>query len=158
MSTREPVVPDLESAPPALFDHACKVYRTMLSESTKVEREGQELIVYEGFLTKLVTEKLALSVPYYTSLREALMRMGCIRQLKRGGGTAPSQWELIYEPTLDAFMRAPLKKTQTRAGRVSTARAQQDQIMALNSRVSKLESQVHGLLEFLSEQFGKETA
>jgi hypothetical protein len=61
------------------------------------------MVVYEGMLTKLVTEDLGLPVPYYTKVRQFLMAMGCIRQLRRGGGSAPSQWELIREPTIDLW-------------------------------------------------------
>src|SRR5690348_13949878 len=111
-----------QGAPPALFEHCVNTYRAMLSEAQPVsqittimdsieggiESEGDpdEIMVYEGFFTQLVTSRLNLSVPYFTQIRKALMNMGCIRQLKRGGGTSPSQWELIYEPTLEAFMNA----------------------------------------------------
>jgi hypothetical protein len=58
-------------------------------------------------LTKLVCEDLGLAVPYYTAVTRKLKDMGCIRQLKRGGGSSPSQWELIREPTADLWNDLP---------------------------------------------------
>jgi len=72
-------------------------------------REGK-LLIYEGFLTTLVTRQLNLSVPYYTSVTNVLKRMGCVRQLRRGGGSAPSQWLLIKEPQEKDFLATLPKK------------------------------------------------
>lgn len=133
-----------DSAPPALYDHCCRVYRGMLEEARSVQvnpdtedESGEDLhiIVYEGFLTQLITGKLNLSVPYYTTTLKALKAMGCIRQLRRGGSSTPSQWELIYEPTLEAFMRQkPPKKP--RQDRVTALEAR---IVELNTRLSAME-------------------
>jgi len=110
------------------------------------------MIVYEGFLTTLITSKLNLSVPYYTSVRKALMRMGCIRQLRRGGGTAMSQWELIYEPTLEAFLDQEVKKPR----QPTRLDAANEQIEALINRVSELEEWQESVNEFLGNKFGTE--
>lgn len=157
MATAPPI--EEQSAPPALFDHCVKTYQAMLREAQAVvtmapadgtdPQQGQ-IIVYEGFLTQLVTSKLNLSVPYYTSIRQKLIQMGCVRQLKRGGGTSPSQWELIYEPTLEKFNAAQPKKTpkQTKESML------QEQVNNLSARVSELESTLESILEALAEQFG----
>lgn len=90
-----------EAAPAAMFLHCSAVYEKMLSRSSRVQADGQtQMIVYEGMLTRLVVEELGLPVPYYTKIRTSLISMGCIRQLKRGGGTSPSQWEIITEPNI----------------------------------------------------------
>jgi hypothetical protein len=164
-----------EGAPPALFDHCVNTYRAMQQASKPVEtfvakgrpdedsidtrlrmhEEGEEdtssmIMVYEGFFTQLVTSQLNLSVPYFTSVRKALINMGCIRQLKRGGGTSPSQWELIYEPTLEAFMNQQPKREKKPTKDV----VMQEQIDRLNSRVADLEGQMETILEGLATQFG----
>lgn len=69
------------------------------------------MIVWEGFLTRFITEELHLSVPYYSSVTQGLKRMGCIRQLRRGGGSSPSQWELKHEPTEELFNNTLPKKS-----------------------------------------------
>lgn len=151
--------PTDESAPPALFDHCVNTYRTMLKEAKSVAHfdpaasteSSKQVIVYEGFLTQLVTGKLNLSVPYYTSVRKRLMDMGCIRQLKRGGGTSPSQWELIYEPTLEAFMNSHSSSKVAKQNKESMLK---EQIVNLSARVSDLETTVEAILEALAEQFG----
>lgn len=128
-----------DDAPEALYQHCVKVYEEMLSTAKVATSEGDqghyEYVVWEGMLTTLITSKLNLSVPYYTSVTRALKRMGCIRQIKRGGGTAPSQWELIREPTEQLFNETkPLKaKAQDKYALM------QDQITNLNKRVAVLE-------------------
>lgn len=153
------------SAPPALFDHCVNTYKAMLDSAKSVttgddgedvelsdDRLPNSIIVYEGFLTHLVTVELRLSVPYYTSIRKKLMEMGCIRQLKRGGGNSPSQWELIFEPTLEAFTKATPKKTPTQDKDAML----RDQVAQLAQRVSSLEDTQKAMLEAWSEQFGSE--
>jgi len=144
-------------APPALFEHCVKVYESMLSDAHAVTTDDLngsvgEIIVYEGFLTQLITVKLNLSVPYYTSVRKALTNMGCIRQLRRGGSTTPSQWELIYEPTLDAFMRQQPKKER----KPDKYQQQQELIDNLNNRVAQLETWRDSINQVLVAKFGTE--
>jgi hypothetical protein len=74
----------------------------MEENSSTVQVEGQPTVVYEGFLTKLVRD-VHLPSPYYTFVTNALQSMGCIQQLKRGGGSTPSQWILRYKPTFELF-------------------------------------------------------
>lgn len=142
------------TAPPALFEHCINTYEAMLDESFEVEEGATKgIVVYEGFLTSLITgEKLNLSVPYYSHVSKALQRMGCIRQLRRGGGSSPSQWELLKEPTLEAFMSAqpPKQPRQTKKD------ATDQQIRALTQRVADLESFQEQTIEFLSKKFGSE--
>jgi hypothetical protein len=86
--------------------HCQKVYQAMANESKLVELDGEEKqAVYEGFLTALVTKKLSLSTPYYTKITSLLKAMGCIRQLRRGGGNSPSQWLLVKAPDQEDFER-----------------------------------------------------
>jgi hypothetical protein len=103
--------PKKGDAPSALFEHCCAVYGMMFDRAATYDpKDGsREMLVYEGKLTELVTgaapQGLYLSVPYYTKTTRALKQMGCIRQLRRGGGTSPSQWELVTEPTLEEFKK-----------------------------------------------------
>jgi hypothetical protein len=95
-----------------MFLHCARVYAEMYRQSKRALADGHTtIVVYEGMLTALVTETIGLPVPYYTAVRRKLLDMGCVRQLRRGGGTAPSQWELIKEPTADLWAEAPPLKT-----------------------------------------------
>jgi len=148
-----------DDAPPALFEHCKNTYQAMLAEAKRVpvnttadDETVEYIVVYEGFPTRLITGKLNLSVPYYTSIRAALLRMGCVRQLRRGGSSTPSQWELIYEPTLEAF----LKQVPTKVPKQDKAAEARQQISALAARVSALETQQIEIIKFLSEKFGTE--
>lgn len=152
---------DKSSAPPALFDHCVRAYKAMLADSKAVfelkedppEAEyntGGHVIVYEGFLTQLITVQLSLSVPYYTSVRKALINMGCIRQLRRGGGSSASQWEMIREPTLEAFM----SQVEVKEKKPDKYEATNAQILALGTRVTDLEETLHELVMAWAREFG----
>lgn len=135
-------------APPALFDHCCRVYEAMRQEAKPIG--DNSIMVYEGYFTRLVTMQLNLSVPYYTSIRKQLIQMGCIRQLKRGGGTAPSQWELVYEPTEEAFFKALDTKPKPES-RVDLLTQQYND---LAEDVSELQLKVDQIIEALADHFG----
>ena len=128
---------------PALFIHCVKTYKAMLSEAlTRKDDQGEEIIVWEGMFTALITQKLHLSVPFFSSVRKALIEMGCIRQLRRGGGTAPSVWELITEPTEELFhSKVPKKKI-----RVTKQEMMQEQINALNNRLLVVEDALQNII------------
>ena len=112
------------TAVPAMFNHCRQVYEEMLGTAREywadsgtgdprpllVEDHPEPpyqgavtVRVWEGFLTKLVNEKLRFSTPYFSHVRNNLIAMGCIRQLQRGGGSSPSRWELLCEPDLEKF-------------------------------------------------------
>jgi hypothetical protein len=114
---------DLEVVP-ALFEHACSVYKAMEESSEMDDTLG--LRVYEGHLTNLF-KKLLLSVPYYTEIKNRLISIGCIEQVRRGGGTAMSRWVLWKEPTLEEWKYASSK----RPGRGNTITVLQQQIKDL---------------------------
>lgn len=123
---------------PALFEHCVRTYKTMFAQAeTRISDEGS-MVVYEGFITKLVTTELNYSVPYFTSIRRALLRMGCIRQLKRGGSTTPSQWEMVTEPTREAF----LKGRTIKSGIVQAASGANKPAM-LDTRMTDLEKRMY---------------
>lgn len=98
--------PEDYTEPSAIYQHCCRVYATMMGRATRVQADGgsTEMVVYEGALTQLFVD-LELSVPYYTSVMSKLKAMACVRQLRRGGGTSPSQWELLQEPTADRWFQ-----------------------------------------------------
>jgi hypothetical protein len=141
-----------EGTLPVLYSHSKAVYEAMLRSSSKQEfkdADGQtkEAVVYEGFLTKLVTEDLHLSVPYYTSVMRALKKMGCVRQVRRGGSSSPSQWQLYFEPTEKLFVEKT-KLTNKRSNAQSTRLEQcESNIQALNRRVTTLEAALQNMIK-----------
>jgi hypothetical protein len=117
----------------------------MLQESVakNVGEEG-EIVVYEGRLTALVTKDLGLAVPRYTECVGALRVMGAIRQLRRGGGNSPSQWELIREPTLQEYEAyvGEAKKKEDEGNPPDEFEILQQQIRSLDRRLTGLESAI----------------
>lgn len=92
-----------DSASDALYLHSVRAYEIMEQEG---RRDVDGRIVWEGTITNLVMHKMGLSNPYCTHIfgtNGSLRRMGSIRQLRRGGGTAGSLWELVSYPTEDAY-------------------------------------------------------
>ncbi len=124
---------------PALFEQCLELYEAMAEEASMQPvhyGEPEEGLVYEGFLTHLVTDsdKLNYSNPYYTKLTSRLKDMDCIRQLKRGGSTAMSRWLLMQSPTLEHFTNIAKKKNTRPSGWRDSV---DQQIRDLNERMSK---------------------
>lgn len=86
-----------------LFGHCVTVYDEMKRQARMEDVNEVPTLVYEGHLTRLVLQGVNLSAPYYTSVLKALKAMGCVYQLKRGGGGATSKWSLLQAPTEDDF-------------------------------------------------------
>lgn len=130
-----------EEAPPKLFEHCNKVFSAMKAEAKPTQIEGEHALVYEGFLTRLFNQ-LELATPYYTSVMQRLRKMGCVRQLARGGGNAPSKWLLLDDPSWEAFEGSEQKKL-----RDSTWKGQMEgQFKALQDRVEILEGYFEAMM------------
>lgn len=121
---------------PALFTQCLEVYEAMVDQSTMRQAypdEPTEMLVYEGFLTRLIVTELHYSNPYYTKITKRLKAMDCIRQIKRGGSTSPSLWGLLQPPTLELFETA-VESTRTRGS--GMREDLQQQIRDLNRRLT----------------------
>lgn len=133
---------------PQMYNHCVAVYTAMAKTakpvvlppfSTSGDSARPERLIWEGFLTKLIGEDCNLAVPYYTSVKNNLVRMGCIEQVGRGGGTHPSTWELFKEPTEDLFNAKGTVRTHSKTSIL------EGQIKDLNSRVQKLEDMLQNI-------------
>ncbi len=128
-----------ENVPPALFEHVSTIYSAM-KETAKEESDGTT--VWTGFATHLFEEK-GLSIPYYTQVMRMLQAMDCLRQLRRGGGSAPSKWLLVQDPTLVQFDKA----CEIPGAYRGSKSAQTDQMLRdLSSRIGELEDRVEALV------------
>lgn len=97
-----------------LFEHCSSIYQAMnaaaideadgeITEAATLEGKSLETVrVYDGHLTKIFAE-LGLATPMYTSVLRALKAMGCIEQIRRGGGAQTSKWRLVKEPDLSEW-------------------------------------------------------
>lgn len=135
-------MPNTDERPtPALFDHCANVYKAMEDEATA---EADGTIVYEGFTTQLFSG-LQLSTPYYTSVMKLLQRMGCVEQLRRGGGNAKSRWRLVRQPDEEAF-RVADELVRPAGGKVAML---EQGVGTLNSRISRLEDKVNAIWDHI---------
>jgi hypothetical protein len=140
-------MPTSEDVKPAPFSHCEMVYLAMRNAAKDIYEGDVPMVVWEGFLTKL-TRDLGLSVPYYSTVRGYLLEMGCMRQLRRGGGTTPSQWELIRPPTMELWKDLPDKPSGRLGNPTNTA--DPADVATLKQRVNDLEATV----ETLKANFG----
>lgn len=136
--------PEDEKPMPALWGYTQRVYSAMEDEAEAEElpgevEEGEDQptgLVYTGHLTSLF-QTMAIPNPYYTHVTRMLKAMGCIQQLRRGGGPSMSKWLLIAPPTEEAFLEVESgKSTMARKGKVA---ALEQRIRDLNKRVTVLE-------------------
>lgn len=122
---------------PALFTQCLEVYEAMADQASMQQAYpdvAEEFLVYEGFLTRLITQDLHFSNPYYTKVTKKLKAMDCIRQVKRGGSTSPSRWALLQSPTMKLFEVA----VDSNKNRGSGMKADlQQQIRDLNERMTR---------------------
>jgi len=86
---------------PKVFIHCAKTYEMMLKHKSSNTYEGKP--VYRGHLTKDMEEHLGLTTAQYSRVMKMLNDMGCVYQLKRGAGRAPSEWVLANTPTYESF-------------------------------------------------------
>lgn len=146
-------MPENQEAPPVLYQYCVDAYNLMLN-AAKLESIEQDdgtvaqKVVWEGMLTALITQKMALSIPYFTFVTRALKRMDCIKQLRRGGGTAPSRWEMLREPTYELFEETKSRETvQSPTRRTSATNAVLEQMAAMNVRVLRLEKILENIIK-----------
>ena len=128
------------SSLPAVYYHAQQVYQEMFNRAGMA---GEDQLVYEGHLTKLFLD-LHFSTPYYAKVTHALRAMGCIRQLRRGGGSAESQWELLREPTQYLWEQSRSKKTAPGTKTEQRFEQLEQQLRAHNDRLNRLEGANNG--------------
>lgn len=137
-----------DDSTPIMYDHCVAVFERMRAGATIRDTEGGvRIAVWEGFLTRLIQDDLELAVPYYSSIRAHLIRMGCVRQLRRGGGTSKSQWEVIQPPTRERFETAEATGNQ----RLQQKESAKQQLMDLTLRVAALESNERMLVDALNK-------
>src|SRR5262245_43235312 len=136
------------TAYPTQLVHCMTLYEAMRKTAQEVHESEVPMLVWEGFLTRLVNDELKLSVPYYTMIKNQLLAMGCMRQLRRGGGNSMSQWELIKKPTLalwNALSSESLDKSSKPRGGVHSAPADNKDVAALEQRLQDLVRRVDKL-------------
>lgn len=114
-----------------LFDHCVTVFQEMEAQARD---EGPVGVIYEGHLTKLF-QQLGFSTPHYTSVMTMLKHMGCVEQIRRGGGRAVSRWKMVRIPNEESFRSFEKQNT---APKGKTAALEQ-QVRDLTRRVNALE-------------------
>lgn len=158
----EQIEQEEEWVAPALFHHAKAVYERMLMQSrlVRVDKETDDdepseegdMVVYEGALTALVTQQLHLSIPYYTHVTRALKAMGCIKQLRRGGGQGLSQWQLLQEPTEELFQQINPETNVAMRRRASRNEVIEQRLKDITDRIEVLED----FMQQIIDHFGTE--
>ncbi len=128
---------------PAMWKHCNTVYDAMLEESELRVVFGEQHTIWEGYFTKLF-RRLHLTVPMYSTVTKELMGMGCIRQLRRGGGPAKSVWLMLKAPNLTDFNSVKAQSAITEKGNTKKRAFEimQGQINDLNRRLQLVESAV----------------
>lgn len=126
----------------AIYKHCLSVFEKMADDAELriVEIDGREIEVYvwEGFLTHLFAS-LNLGIPLYTQVMGELRRMDCVRQIRRGGGTTKSQWQIVQAPSEILYDKMP--GSERRPGSTQWAKEQRiwQAVRDLTRRVEALE-------------------
>jgi hypothetical protein len=128
-----------------MYRHCRTVYERMLEEADK-DSNGNN--IYRGFLSILVRDDLHLPIPYYTTIKQTLEQLGCIEQLKRGGGTTYSEWRLFFPPDQHLFEQS---RSLIQRRKMSSMAMIEQSITALNNRLVEVERQVAWLLKEVAD-------
>lgn len=148
---------DEERPMKALYDHCNlifdEMYKEAVPEETVVSRiEGDEqtpgtevttatgYMIWTGHTTHLFS-RLGMATPYYTTVMTALKKMGCVEQIKRGGGNSMSKWRLVRKPEEDYFHAAEKLQKPVQGSQ----KALEQQVRDLNKRVTTLEDVLHDM-------------
>jgi hypothetical protein len=137
---------------PKLYDWADAVYQKMCEAATErvIVEGGPAVRVYEGHLTNLCRD-LDVPNPYYTKIMKALKELGCVEQLRRGGGSALSQWIMIEAPTAEAFIDRVERKTAA-SGRLGQLEQRIRDLQKLVIDVSGRTELAHERLDHVEEK------
>src|SRR5262245_1022689 len=105
---------------PKMYEHVLGVYESMLRHAQEqdfgtVDHNGHDDILWDGFTTALF-RNLEIPVPYYGKVFKYLTELGCMIQIRRGGGTASSRWQVcpVTPPQAEQFMQRFPASTVTR--------------------------------------------
>ena len=124
-------------AAPALYEHCSDVWNAMREQAV----ETQDGLLWEGSLTGLFTQ-LGLSIPYYSKITKLLKGMDCMHQVRRGGGSSPSRWILLQEPSMELYSTLPAKDYESLKGRSTAVAMLEQQVRDLTSLVHQLRDRV----------------
>lgn len=129
---------------PVLFKHCITLYGAMREEATDV---GDDQHLWEGALVQKVDQ--VIGAGYYSTVVNALKKMGCIAMRRRGNVARPSQWYMLGEPTLESFHSASVGYASTGAAATRNEQIVKD----LNNRVTALEREMERMqLELMSSE------
>jgi hypothetical protein len=124
--------------PPMAYIHLCDIWKLMRDEA----RQASEGWVWEGSTTSLF-DRLEKGRALYTQVMTRLANMGCVLQLRRGGGPQPSIWLIQKAPTLDDFYGSPQGRTTPKQQRGGTQGANASdvaqQLRDVNRRLQNVE-------------------
>lgn len=135
-------IEEIESTNPLLYDRCVTIYNA-LYEQSQVAHEGR---VFTGLVSNIFAEH-KLSLGYYTPVMQRLRDMGCIEQIRRGGGGKPSVYMIYSAPTIGAYEDS--KNRPSKASREEAKTSQlQSTVVLLSQRVGALESQLAILIEW----------
>jgi hypothetical protein len=146
----------------ALYDHCITVFDEMFKEAEPEEQSENNYeggpnmdqrqtvttptgyMIWTGHTTQLFA-RLGMATPYYTTVMQALKKMSCVEQVKRGGGNSMSKWRLVRRPEEEFFEAAEKLKKPVQGGQ----KALEQQVRDLNKRVSDVESLLHDVVQNL---------
>jgi hypothetical protein len=133
----ERVMTAVEPVMPALYHHCTNLF-TLMAKTAEKREEG---MIWTGSLLTTLTQELGLGNAHYTAVTRKLKEMGCMRQLRRGGGPQPSIWILYRQPTPGLWRVAEESATEqsTRVKAKGTRDQHGQQLRDMNARLLKLE-------------------
>lgn len=125
--------------------------RTLYEAMDKSAEDTPEGRFWVGPLTVLLRDiSQSGTSSNYSQVVGAMTDMGCISQIKKGGGKAPSVWRLDRPPSSEISHLI----SNTRNNYKSQRQEQSDnRVTALNERLTRVEKDIAAIVAFLNEHY-----
>lgn len=130
---------DLDNMPKQ-YTRSVVIYEKLLEDA---EDTGEGTFIWTGFMTEVFKDS-GVGKNLYSTILKVLQSMGCISQLQRGGGTAPSVWVLHQAPAPELY-RKQMDWYKNKATAVGNTAPMAQRIAHLEKQVEVLADELDNL-------------
>lgn len=136
---------DVNIDTPKLFMRCLRIWNAMREQAHPYADpesfgDNEKRLIYVGHISTLA-DQVGEARNYIGQLTRRLRNMGCIAQLRRGGGKGIGQWVILEEPTIALFTASHEMVVPDRS---RWQQRMEQRIKDLATEVESLKAQAHG--------------
>ena len=127
---------------PSMLPHMQKFYAALAEQAP----DG----AFTGYPTHVFSDS-GIPSSYYAPIRRGLLAMDCVRQVRRGARTVPSEWILLRPPTRELLALIPPDDNESAAKLRLRVLVLQDQVRDLDNRIGEVIQQIEELRQAVTK-------